>query len=382
MRSPVRSLRLVGLDEQTARALLSDKELCGRSLAWQRLVASYAGNPLALKIVAQTISDLFGGDIDRFLQEGELIFNGVRQVLRQQVGRLTPLEPLVLTWLAVLRECTPLDTLVRVLQPRVLLAQVLEALEALSRRSLAEGGQQASFGLQSVVMEYLPDELGERLAEEIVRGEPQQLRQVALALAQAKHYVREIQVRLLVFPLLERLRAELGANAQIEAHLLRLLSQFRMEDAATQGYGPANVITLLKALRGHLRGLDLSRLSIRGAYLQGVELQDANLAESMLQECVLDESFDAIWSVAASSPGQYCAVGSRRGEVRVWKERGRLLHLVWQAHTDVVSTLAFSPDGSTLASGSWDGTLKLWELPSGALLWTGRHTNSISCFAL
>src|SRR5256885_4419565 len=380
-RSPVRSLRLVGVDEQTARVLLSDKGLDGTPAAWQCLVAGYAGNPLALKIVAQAISDLFDGDLDRFLQEGELIFNGVRPLLRQQVGRLSPLEHLLLTWLAVLREWTQLDTLVQVLHPRVLRSQVLEALEALSRRSLVEREQQASFGLQSVVMEYLTDELGECLAEEIVLGEPRQLRQVALALAQAKHYVREIQVRLLVFPLLERLRAELGANAQIEAHLLRLLSQFRMEDAATQGYGPANVITLLKALRGHLRGLDLSRLSIRGAYLQGVELQDANLAESLLQECVLDESFDAIWSVAISSPGQYWAAGSRRGEVRVWKERGRLLHLVWQAHTDVVSTLAFSPDGSTLASGSWDGTLKLWNLPSGALLWRGRHTNSISCLA-
>ena len=37
----------------------------------------------------------------------------------------------------------------------------------------------------------------------------------------------------------------------------------------------ATVISLLKALRGHLRGLDLSRLSIRGAYLQDVEMQDA-----------------------------------------------------------------------------------------------------------
>src|SRR6266704_1395503 len=381
-RSPVRSLRLEGVDEQTARVLLSDKGLDGTPAAWQCLVASYAGNPLALKIVAQAITDLFDGDLDRFLQEGELIFNGVRPLLRQQVGRLSPLEHLLLTWLAVLREWTQLDTLVQVLHPRVLRSQVLEALEALSRRSLVEREQQASFGLQSVVMEYLTDELGERLAGEIVLGEPQQLRQVALALAQAKHYVREIQVRLLVFPLLERLRAELGANAQIEAHLLRLLSQFRMEDAAKEGYGPANVITLLKALRGHLRGLDLSRLSIRGAYLQGVELQDANLAESLLQECVLDESFDAIWSVAASRPGQYCAVGSRRGEVRVWKERGRLLHLVWQAHTDVVSTLAFSPDGSTLASGSWDGTLKLWNLPSGRLLQTlSGHRDKVHCVA-
>jgi WD40 repeat protein/transcriptional regulator with XRE-family HTH domain len=380
-RSLVRSLRLGGMDDRAAQDLLSDKGLNGTPAAWQRLVASYAGNPLALKIVAQAISDLFSGDIDRFLQEGELVFNGVRPVLRQQVGRLSPLEHLLLTWLAVLREWTPLDTLVQVLHPRVLRSQVLEALEALSRRSLVERGQQASFSLQSVVMEYLTDELGERLAEEIVLGEPQQLRQVALALAQAKNYVREIQVRLLVFPLLERLRAELGANAQVEAHLLRLLAQFRMEDAATQGYGPANVITLLKALRGHLRGLDLSRLSIRGAYLQGAELQDANLARAQLEECVWTQSFDAITAMAISQSGQYWAAAGRRGEVRVWSKEGKLLHRVWRAHTDRVWALAFSLDEHLLASGSLDGSVKLWDVESGAPLWARWQTKGITCLA-
>jgi len=134
-RSPVRSLRLVGMDDQTAQELLADKGLSGTPAAWQRLVAGYSGNPLALKIVAQAISDLFGGDLDRFLQEGELIFNGVRPVLRQQVGRLSPLEHLLLTWLAVLREWTLLDTLVQILHPRVRRSQMLEALEALSRHS-------------------------------------------------------------------------------------------------------------------------------------------------------------------------------------------------------------------------------------------------------
>src|SRR5437764_5606052 len=209
MRAPVRSLRLEGVDERAAQDLLTDKGLSGTPAAWQRLVASYAGNPLALKIVAQAISDLFSGNLDRFLQEGELIFNGVRPVLRQQLGRLTPLEHLLLTWLAVLREWTELPTLVQVLHPRVLRTQMLEALEALRRRSLVERGQQASFGLQSVVMEYLTDALGERLSEEIVLGEPQQLRRYALEQAQAKDYVRQTQVRLLVHPLLERLRSEL-----------------------------------------------------------------------------------------------------------------------------------------------------------------------------
>src|SRR5947207_15728219 len=98
-------------------------------------------------------------------------------------------------------------------------------------------------------MEYLSDELGENLSEEIVLGEPKLLRQVALAQAQAKDYVREIQVRLLVQPLLERLRAELGANAQTEANLLRLLAQLQTENAAIPSYVTANVISLLKSLR-------------------------------------------------------------------------------------------------------------------------------------
>ncbi|HEX6552951.1 MAG TPA: NB-ARC domain-containing protein [Ktedonobacteraceae bacterium] len=380
VRSPVRSLRLVGMDDQAAQELLSDKELRGTPVAWQRLVASYAGNPLALKIVSQAVADLFGGDLDRFLQEGELIFNGIRPVLRQQVGRLTPLEHRLLTWLAVLREWTPLDILLQVLHPRALRAQVLEALEALRRRSLLERGQQATFSLQSVVMEYLTDELGERLSEEIVLGPPKLLRQVALAQAQAKDYVRKSQVRLLVQPLLERLRAELGTDAQVEAHLLRLLAQFRREDAAKEGYGPANVITLLTALRGHLRGLDLSRLSIRGAYLQGVEMQDASLSGALLQECVFTETFDAIIAVVTSPTGQYWAAGSRRG-VWVWREAGQILHLAWQAYTDETYGLAFSQDERMLASGGLDGSVKLWDVETGTLLWSGWQTQGTTWLA-
>src|SRR5713101_7304926 len=331
--------------------------------------------------MAQAISDLFGGDVDRFLEEGELAFNGVRPMLRQQVGRLSALESLLLTWLAVLREWTPLDALAQVLHPQVLRAQLLEALEALSRRSLLERGQQASFSLQSVVMEFLTDVLGERLAEEIVQGNPQQLRRLALEQAQAKDYMRQTQVRLLVHPLLERLRAELGADALVEAHLLRLLAQFRAEDAATQGYGPANVLSLLKALRGHPRGLDLSGLFIRGAYLQGVEMQDATLAGATLQDTDFTATFDAIVAVATSLNGTFWAAGSRRGEVWVWEAASQTLHRAWQAHTDNIYALAFSPDGRTLASGSWDGAIKLWDMEGGALLWKNWSTDSIERLA-
>lgn len=70
-------------------------------------------------------------------------------------------------------------------------------------------------------------------------GAPQQVRRYALEQGQAKDYVRQTQVSLLVHPLIERLRSELGTDTLVEARLLRLLEQFRSEDAISQGYGPA-----------------------------------------------------------------------------------------------------------------------------------------------
>src|SRR2546430_17328432 len=110
-------------------------------------------------------------------------------------------------------------------------------------------------------------------------------------------------------------------------------------------------------------------------------MQDAPLAGPVMRECVLSETLDAITAVAISRGGQYWAAVSRRGEVRVWREEGKLLHLVWQAHTDTTFAFALSPDEHTLASGSMDGSVKLWEVENGALLWSGWHTQGTTCLA-
>ncbi len=49
-------------------------------------------------------------------------------------------------------------------------------------------------------------------------------------------------------------------------------------------------------------------------------------------------------------------------DVLLWDSAdGRLLARL-SGHTETVMALAFSPDGATLASGSWDGTVRLWGL--------------------
>jgi WD40 repeat protein len=384
-RAPVRALRLARLDADACRQLLAEKGVAGSTSEQMRLVEAYAGNPLALKIVARTIVEIFDGQIAPLLEQGEVVFGGVRALLDEQYARLSAVEQSVLLWLAILREPVNLQELLAVLGAPLPRSQVLEAVDSLRRRSLIERCQrQGSFTLQSVVMEYVAVRLIAEVTSEIQQGRCSRLVEHGLELAPCKEYVRQIQQRLLVAPILAGLRSSYPLRTALEEQLLALLVQQRERADDAQGYGPANLLALLRELRGHLRGLDLSQLSLRGVYLQGVEMQDTTLSGATLQETVFTESFDPPWSVATSSNGHYWAMGSRRGGARVWCDDGKILNLAWQAHTAAVQALAFSPDEHTLATGSWDGTIKLWNLENGtlsgeqvSLLWLGQHTGSI-----
>ncbi len=381
-RRPVRALRLAGLDTVASEQLLEERELVGSTPEREQLIEAYAGNPLALKIVAETIVELFGGEIAEFLAEGDLIFGSVRELLGEQFARLSAEEQTVLLWLAILREPVSIEELLSVLGAPLPRMQVLEAVEALRRRSLVERGHhRGSFTLQSVVLEYATARLIAEAASEIEQGNLSRLIEHGLALATAREYVRQTQQRLIVAPILALLRSSYQQRDALEQQLFSLLAHLRTQADYAQGYGPANVLALLLLQREHLRDLYLPRLALRGVHLQGVEMQDANLAGATLRDTTFTQAFDVSWAVATSLNGTYWAAGSRRGEVRVWREAGQVLHLAWQAHTDEVPALAFSPDGRTLATGSWDGAIKLWELERGALLWTGWQTNGILSLA-
>ncbi len=384
-RAPVRALRLARLDVDACQQLLAEKGVSGSTSEQLRLVETYAGNPLALKIVARTIVELFDGQIVPFLEQGEVVFGGVRKLLDEQYARLSAVEQSVLLWLAILREPVNLQELLAVLGVPLSRSQVLEAVDGLRRRSLIERSlRQGSFTLQSVVMEYVAARLIAEVTSEIKQGHFSRLIEHGLELATSKEYVRQTQQRLIVTPILADLRSAYPVRVALGEQLLALLDRLRERADHAQAYGPANLLALLRMLRGHLRGLDLSQLSIRGAYLQGVEMQDTALAGATLQETVFTEAFDAPWAVATSPNGYYWAMGSRRGGARVWRDGGKMLDLAWQAHTAAVQALAFSPDGRTLATGSWDGAIKLWDLENGtlsggqvSLLWIGQHASSI-----
>lgn len=87
-------------------------------------------------------------------------------------------------------------------------------------------------------------------------------------------------------------------------------------------------------------------------------------------------------SLAISADGKMLVSGSWDQTIKVWQlETGELLHTL-KGHRDRVYAIALSPDAQIIASGSADKSIKLWHLQTGELLgtFTG-HTHIVTALA-
>ncbi|OBT39030.1 hypothetical protein VE00_10813 [Pseudogymnoascus sp. WSF 3629] len=93
---------------------------------------------------------------------------------------------------------------------------------------------------------------------------------------------------------------------------------------------------------------------------------------------ILEGHTSAVFSVAFSPDGTKLASASYNKTARVWDVVTGTLLLTLRGHTSAVFSVAFSPDGTKLASASYDKTLNIWDAVTGALLQTLEgHTNRV-----
>ena len=108
-----------------------------------------------------------------------------------------------------------------------------------------------------------------------------------------------------------------------------------------------------------------ARAKLRGSF----QIQDSPLARALwwrLQKSPLLWRHDlgaAVNAVAFAPGGRQVAVASQDGSIHLFNVRTRQVRVL-RGHKDQVIGLHYSGDGRSLASGSWDGEIRVWDLTS------------------
>ena len=87
-----------------------------------------------------------------------------------------------------------------------------------------------------------------------------------------------------------------------------------------------------------------------------------------------------VWTLAISHDGRYLAADEGEGTtVKVWDLQRHRIATLLEGHTADINAVKFSPDNRILASSSWNGEVKLWEVSNWKLRGSLRQ-NGDGCY--
>jgi WD40 repeat protein len=218
------------------------------------------------------------------------------------------------------------------------------------------------FFLQPVVLEYATDQFVQCVSLEIASRTPERLRTHALLKAQAKDYIREMQKRLIIEPIAEQLLLQFGNSQAIEQQLKTMLEQ--QQQASQPNYMAGNLLNLLVHLQSNLQGCNFSELTVWQADLRQVNLAGVNFRNADLATSVFAETLSSVMSVSFNPNGSLLATGDLDGKICLWQVVDGQQVLTLKGHRDWIWSVTFSPDGKTLASCGHDSLIRLWDVQS------------------
>lgn len=149
--------------------------------------------------------------------------------------------------------------------------------------------------------------------------------------------------------------------------LILFLSAFAVSSAQAQlrGHGgPVRAVAVSADGKSAITG-SFDTSAIRWSF-------ERNAAEQVLR---FHES--AVNAVAVLKDGRL-ATGGEDGKIAIWKPGEPVPAQTFEGHTAPIVSLAVSPDGNTIASASWDRTIRLWPLAGGAPRILEGHSQNVN----
>jgi WD40 repeat protein len=382
----VKVISLLGLSTDECLEIFTQKKLDkSTSNDLERIVKIYAGNPLAINLVATSIYNQYDGYASKFLDAGRFNFGEIESLFDEQFLSLSFLEKSFCYWLALEQYPSSVNLLLRDLEcGEDELQQIRENLR--DKAFIEEVEESRKIALHESFKQHVIRQLIEDVFNEILYSKPSNISIESLKVfdnhpllkASSMAQVRGLQGEHIIKPLSTKLLERFGSITDATNCLKSILRSLQKNGEKTK-YAVGNIINLLSNLDADFTELDFSGLTIREAHFHGVSLHRVNFEYCKISDCNFEIKFGSPLTVAFSPRNQYLGLGNANGAAYLFKyeldntKTGKFiinsLNPVDSGHIEPINSdhirvrrVVFSQDGKLFASTGDDAKIRIYSL--------------------
>ncbi|CAD8214948.1 unnamed protein product [Paramecium pentaurelia] len=119
-------------------------------------------------------------------------------------------------------------------------------------------------------------------------------------------------------------------------------------------------------VRCNLNESEFENVDISGVNFNGAQMFNCKWKNIKVHELnKLDGHSNCVNSACISPDGNTLASGSGDQSILLWDVKTEQQKAKLDGHSDCINSVCFSPDGNIFASSSWDNSIRLWDVQNG-----------------